>query len=86
MYYESSYKSCNLLGIVYFFFLESTTNSLVSGKNKNNKILCAHRTVLAAASPYFNAMFTSDVVEAKRQQVQFVNTTSQYINITTYYI
>ena len=33
----------------------------------------AHRTILAAASPYFNAMFTSDFVEAvgyaKRQQV-----------------
>ena len=69
-----------------FYFLESTTtNSLVSGKNKNNKILCAHRTVLAAASPYFNAMFTSDVVEAKRQQVQFVNTISRYIEITTHF-
>ena len=28
-----------------------------------------HRIVLAAASPYFSAMFTNDVVEAKRQQI-----------------
>ena len=29
----------------------------------------AHRSVLAAASAYFNAMFTSDVVEAKRDRI-----------------
>jgi hypothetical protein len=29
----------------------------------------AHRSVLAAASPYFNAMFTSDVLEAKRHRI-----------------
>lgn len=29
----------------------------------------AHRSILAAASPYFNAMFTNDVLEAKMQKV-----------------
>ena len=29
----------------------------------------AHRSVLAAASAYFNAMFTSDVLEAKRDRI-----------------
>ena len=29
----------------------------------------AHRSVLAASSPYFNAMFTSDVLEAKRERI-----------------
>lgn len=33
------------------------------------KPLFAHRTILAAASPYFNAMFTGGLVEARRQQI-----------------
>lgn len=33
----------------------------------------AHRVVLAAVSPYFNAMFTSDVVESKQKVVQLNN-------------
>ena len=36
----------------------------------NNKVVhYAHRSVLAAASPYFNAMFTSDVLEARRDRI-----------------
>ena len=34
-----------------------------------NKPFFAHRTILAAASPYFNAMFTGGLVEARRQQI-----------------
>ncbi len=33
----------------------------------------AHRIVLAAASPYFNAMFTNDLVEARRPQIYLQN-------------
>ena len=33
----------------------------------------AHRVVLAAVSPYFNAMFTSDVVESKQKVVHLNN-------------
>ena len=37
--------------------------------NEVVKPLFAHRTILAAASPYFNAMFTGGLVEARRQQI-----------------
>ena len=56
--------SCNT-----YIFLHLESNGSMAEKSK---IRYAHRTVLAAASPYFNAMFTSDFVEAvdaKRQQV-----------------
>jgi hypothetical protein len=35
----------------------------------SKRVHYAHRSVLAAASAYFNAMFTSDVVEAKRDRI-----------------
>ncbi len=35
----------------------------------SSKVFLAHRTVLSAASPYFNAMFTGRLAEAKRHQV-----------------
>ena len=41
----------------------------VEGNCTRGAVLYAHRTILAAASPYFNAMFTSDVIEARRHQV-----------------
>jgi hypothetical protein len=43
----------------------------------------AHRIVLAAASPYFNAMFTNDVVEAKRQQIflQSINARCPFLQL-----
>ncbi len=37
--------------------------------SNNRQVHYAHRSVLAAASPYFNAMFTSDVLEAKRDRI-----------------
>lgn len=45
---------------------------LIAGRD-NNKVHYAHRSVLAAASSYFNAMFTSDVLEAKRGQIVMQN-------------
>ena len=42
----------------------------VAGLDQSNrKVHYAHRSVLAAASAYFNAMFTSDVLEAKRERI-----------------
>ena len=45
--------------------LDSGTVGLGGGR----QVQYAHRSVLAAASPYFNAMFTSDVLEAKRDRI-----------------
>jgi len=43
---------------------------IVAGLDQSNcKVHYAHRSVLAAASAYFNAMFTSDVLEAKRERI-----------------
>ena len=43
---------------------------IVAGLDQASKrVHYAHRSVLAAASAYFNAMFTSDVVEAKRDRI-----------------
>lgn len=42
---------------------------IVAGLDASRKVQNAHRSVLAAASPYFNAMFTSDVLEAKRERI-----------------
>lgn len=33
----------------------------------------AHRVVLAAVSPYFNAMFTSDLVESKQEVINLTD-------------
>ena len=38
-------------------------------KTGSRPVQYAHRSVLAASSPYFNAMFTSDVLEAKRERI-----------------
>ena len=40
-----------------------------SFKTGSRPVQYAHRSVLAASSPYFNAMFTSDVLEAKRERI-----------------
>jgi len=80
--------------------LTNTNNNLcdveiVAGKESNgsmaekSKIRYAHRTVLAAASPYFNAMFTSDFVEAvdaKRQQIVIQGLTVQTLDSLLHFI
>ena len=51
-----------------------------SDSEGNTTILYAHRTILAAASPYFNAMFTSDLAEAKRHQIVIQSLNGKTLN------
>ena len=66
------FKNCDSKKQIFFWktTLLCTYFFPVAGLDQSNcKVHYAHRSVLAAASAYFNAMFTSDVLEAKRERI-----------------
>lgn len=56
--------------------------SLVAG----NRRVPAHKLVLCAASDYFAAMFMTDVVEAKAEEVPMKNVDGEALTLLVHYI
>ena len=54
--------------LLFFFFLSFSFDSLITFKVGEQKY-SAHRVILAATIPYFNAMFTNDMVEANMNEI-----------------